>query len=74
MPIPTGLTSHASPIDQLGWGIGRHMCAGMNLARMEMEVLLEALVERVHSIEVGEPEQSASRGLYGFTRLPLTLR
>ena len=31
--------------DQLSWGAGAHMCAGMHLARLEMEVLLEALLE-----------------------------
>ncbi len=59
---------------QLSWGTGEHMCAGMLLARMEMEVMLEALVESCAVIEADEPEIGANRGLYGFTSLPLTLR
>jgi cytochrome P450 len=38
--------------DQLIFGWGRHACAGMNLARLEMFVLLEALVKRVKTWEL----------------------
>ena len=59
--------------DHLAWGTGAHMCAGMHLARLEMEVLLEALVEAGVSLEAGEPEVGANRGLYGFTALPFRM-
>ncbi|EQB11794.1 cytochrome P450 [Sphingobium lactosutens] len=59
--------------DQLGWGGGPHLCGGMNLARLEMELLLESLIAHVDRIEVEEPELSESRGLYGLTQLPLRL-
>ena len=59
--------------DHLAWGTGAHMCAGMHLARLEMEVLLEALVEAGVTLEAGEPEMGANRGLYGFTKLPLRI-
>ncbi len=62
-----------NPVDQLGWGTGPHMCAGMHLAKLEMEVMLEALVKHVARIEVGEPVIGNNRGLYGFDRLPVTL-
>ncbi|MBN8849727.1 MULTISPECIES: cytochrome P450 [unclassified Sphingomonas] len=55
--------------DHLAWGTGPHMCAGMHLARIEMEVLLEALVEAGVTLEAGEPEIGTNRGLYGFTSL-----
>lgn len=58
----------------LSWGIGPHMCAGMHLAQLEMEVMLEALVERCGVLETGTPEVHANRGLYGFARLPFELR
>lgn len=32
-----------NPRDQMAWGHGAHTCAGMHLARMEMEALLYAL-------------------------------
>ena len=59
--------------DHLAWGTGPHMCAGMHLARIEMEVLLEALVEANVTLEAGQPEMGANRGLYGFTKLPLRI-
>lgn len=59
--------------DHLAWGTGPHMCAGMNLARIEMEVMLEALIEARVTIEAGEPEIGTNRGLYGFTSLPFRI-
>ena len=62
-----------NPTDQLGWGTGPHMCGGMHLAKLEMEVLVEALIERVARIEVGNPVVGINRGLYGFDSLPISL-
>ena len=56
--------------DHLAWGAGVHLCVGLNLARLEMEVLLEALVEANATLQVGQPTVGSNRGLYGFTRLP----
>ena len=58
----------------LAWGTGPHMCAGMHLARIEMEVMLEALVETCEALDAGEPELADNAGLYGFSRLPFALR
>ena len=62
-----------NPRDQLGWGAGPHLCAGMNLARMEMETLLEALVQHVERIEADEPTLGTNRGLFGIDVLPMRL-
>lgn len=59
--------------DHLAWGTGPHMCAGMHLARIEMEVMLEALVEAGAMLEAGEPEFGTNAGLYGFTGLPFRI-
>ena len=59
--------------DQLAWGTGAHMCAGMHLARLEMEVLIEALLEASVSIELGVPTPGLNRGLFGYAQLPLRL-
>lgn len=72
-PDPDRFDIMRNPTDQLGWGTGPHMCAGMHLAKMEMEVMAEALVAHVSRIEVGEPQLATSRGLYGFDRLPVRL-
>jgi cytochrome P450 len=59
--------------DQLAWGTGAHMCAGMHLARLEMEVLLEALVEVDAHLEVGASVMGTNRGLFGYAELPMRL-
>ena len=59
--------------DHLAWGRGVHMCAGLYLARMEMEVMLEALVESGATLRTGAPVVGANKGLYGFTALPYQL-
>lgn len=59
--------------DHLAWGTGPHMCAGMNLARVEMEVLLEALVEAGVTLTAGEPVMGTNAGLYGFASLPFRI-
>jgi len=59
--------------DHLAWGTGAHMCAGMHLARIEMEVLLEALVEAAVTLSAGNPTPGTNRGLFGFTELPLRI-
>jgi cytochrome P450 len=59
--------------DHLAWGTGPHMCAGMHLARTEMEVMLEAMVEAGVNLAVGEPVMGTNAGLFGFAELPLRL-
>ncbi len=59
--------------DHLAWGTGPHLCAGMALARIEMEVLLEALVEAQVELVAGEPIAGTNAGLSGFTALPFRL-
>ena len=72
-PDPDRFDVTRNPTDQLGWGTGPHMCGGMHLAKLEMEVLLEAMIERVARIEVGDPVIGTNRGLYGFDSLPIRL-
>ena len=59
--------------DHLAWGTGPHMCAGMNLARIEMEVLLETLVEAKVTLTGGVAEPGNNAGLFGLYRLHLRL-
>ena len=59
--------------DHLAWGTGPHMCAGMHLARIEMEVMLEALVDADVILSAGEPVRGTNRGLYGFKQLPFRI-
>jgi cytochrome P450 len=59
--------------DHMGFGHGVHTCAGNNLARLEMESVLKALVERVDVIKAGPPKIVMNNTLYGYSRLPLEL-
>ena len=59
--------------DHLAWGTGPHMCAGMHLARIEMEVLLEALVEADVDLTASAPAMGVNAGLFGFRELPFRL-
>ncbi|MEL7044270.1 MAG: cytochrome P450 [Pseudomonadota bacterium] len=62
-----------NPREQLGWGHGAHTCAGMHLARLEMESLLRSMIRHVDVIEVGEPAPLMNNILQGFSALPANL-
>ncbi len=69
-PDPDRFDVHRNPRDHLAWGHGPHVCVGMHLARLEMEVLLAALVRHVGAIETGRPSSVYNNLLQGFQRLP----
>lgn len=59
-----------NPRDHVGWGHGAHTCAGMHLARLEMEILLGALLRQVSRITTGAPSLVMNNVLQGFKSLP----
>ncbi|MEM8917479.1 MAG: cytochrome P450 [Pseudomonadota bacterium] len=63
-----------NPRDHLGWGHGTHICAGMHLARLEMEALASALIRHVDYIETGDPKPIMNNVLQGFAALPAKFR
>jgi 4-methoxybenzoate monooxygenase (O-demethylating) len=59
---------------QLAFGLGPHFCVGHAVARLEAEVVLTALVERVERIEIcGDQEPELNNWLYGLRHLPVTV-
>ena len=61
-------------LGHVGFGHGIHICVGQLLARLEAEVLLTSLVERVERIElVGIPKWRLNNTLHGLDRLPIRL-
>jgi cytochrome P450 len=67
------LTRNEGP--HVSFGGGAHYCLGANLARMEAQALLPAMLKRFSVIEVeGTPEWRSSTGLHGFEHLPLVVR
>lgn len=62
-----------NPRDQVGWGHGPHACVGIHLARLEMEVILGALVQHVKKIEVFSAAKIEHNVLQGFKKLDVRL-
>ena len=58
--------------NHLGWGNGPHTCVGIHLAKLEMRLLLEAMVERVDRITTGAPHPLCNNTLQGIARLQAT--
>ncbi len=61
-----------SPNNHLGFGHGPHFCLGANLARLEIEVMLNAILDRWHDIEVtADPTYTRTNRLSGLSSLPI---
>lgn len=59
-------------------GYGHHFCLGAQLARLELTVLLDAVLDRLHDLELADPSAPAAirRGNFvlGLEHLPVTFR
>ena len=54
------------------FGAGAHQCLGLHLARLEMRILIDALLDRLESVELaGEPKRAKSTFVGGLKTLPL---
>ncbi len=59
----------------LAFGAGAHQCLGLHLARLEMRLLFEALLDRIETVELaGEPKRAKSTFVGGLKTLPLRFR
>ena len=59
------------PNPHLAFGHGTHFCLGANLARLEIRLVLTALLDRVASIELaGPPEWTRTNKHTGIRHLP----
>jgi cytochrome P450 len=47
------------PNDHLAFGIGQHVCLGLNLARLEVRLLFEEVLARLHELELTGPVERA---------------
>jgi cytochrome P450 len=63
------------PTKHRAFGNGAHVCLGQHLARMEMRIFFEELMERLESIELaGQPRRSASAHIGGPKSVPVQFR
>jgi cytochrome P450 len=75
-PDPHRFDVARNPTDTLTFGRGGpHHCLGAHLARLELRVYLEQLVDRVAAVELaGEPRRLRSNFTNGLKRLPVRFR
>lgn len=58
--------------DIRSFGIGRHNCFGMNLAKMELRVMFEELLSRIDNPQFdGDVEYMSSNFIQGVRRMPI---
>jgi cytochrome P450 len=63
------------PIGHVAFGTGIHGCVGQLVARLELEVILSALLKRVDIITLaGEPVRKLNNTLRAFGSLPVTFK
>ena len=69
---PRKFDAARSPNRHLAFGAGAHQCLGLHLARLEMRILFETLLDRIDTIELaGEPKRAVSTFVGGLKTLPL---
>jgi cytochrome P450 len=72
---PRKFDASRSPNRHVAFGAGAHQCLGLHLARMEMKILFNELLDRLDSIELaGKPKRANSTFVGGLKTLPLRFK
>ncbi|MCC8455862.1 cytochrome P450, partial [Streptomyces rochei] len=71
---PRRFDAARSPNRPLAFGAGAHQCRGLHLARLEMRILFEALLDRIAAVELaGTAKRASSTFVGGLKTLPLRI-
>lgn len=68
---PETVDVHRPSRGHLGFGFGMHSCLGLNLARLEVQVLLDRILDELPDWEVANVDWGSGWALRGPTRLVL---
>jgi cholest-4-en-3-one 26-monooxygenase len=63
-----------TPNDHMAFGFGAHFCLGNRLARMELSVMFDRLLDRLPDLalaQAGEPPKRAANFVSGFETMPV---
>lgn len=64
-----------SPNPHITFGFGSHFCLGTNLARIELQASLKALLPHLRNLQIaGEPVYTHQTHVMGYEKLPLGFR
>jgi cholest-4-en-3-one 26-monooxygenase len=72
---PTTFDPDREPNDHMAFGVGAHFCLGSNLARLELRVLLDRMLDRLPDIGLASDEPLTRRRnnfISGIERMPVT--
>ena len=72
---PREFDASRHPNRHMAFGAGAHQCLGLHLARLQIRILFEALLDRLDGVELaGEPARSSSTFVGGLKTLPLRIQ
>ena len=76
-PEPERCVLERTPNRHVAFGFGPHVCLGAHVARLELEVMLELVGERVGELALApgeEPTWNGTGSVRGLARLPVLMR